>query len=59
MGLTDCPAWLGRQDNWAMYWIPGNYGIGALFHIEQKAFEVFPFRMIDVHGVVAWLVQTV
>ena len=30
---------------------------GALFHIKNQTFQVFPFRMIDVDGMVGRLVQ--
>ena len=30
-----------------------------LFYIQKESFEVFSFRMVDVHGVVARLVQAV
>ena len=38
---------------------PRDNKTNALFHVKQQSLEVLSFRMIDVHRVVAWLVQAI
>ena len=43
--------------------IPGQAGNDSssaiLLHVKQETFEVFAFRVVDVYGMVTWLVETV
>ena len=34
-------------------------GKNHLLYVKQEPFKILPFRMIDIHGMVAWLVKTV